>query len=53
MKTILFILLIISYYVEPVSILEDIEGVNRNRGEDEYKIKHCQGNQQTIECVFP
>ena len=50
MKT---ILLIISFHVEPVLVLEDIEGVNRNRSEDEYQIKHCQGNQQPIEGVFP
>ena len=50
MKT---ILLIISFHVEPVTVLEDTEGVYGNRGEDEYQVKHRQGNQQPIEGVLP
>ena len=47
------ILLIIGFHVKPVLVLEDIEGVYGNRSEDEYQVKHRQGNQQPIEGILP
>ena len=35
------LLLIVSFDVEPVAVLEHWEGVDGDGGEDEHEIKHC------------
>ena len=52
-KTISVNLLIVGFHVEPVTVLEDIEGVDGHRGQDKYQIKDSQCNQQPIEGVLP